>query len=301
MNQEIFSTLNELASRGTSFAIATVIETEGSSSAQTGSKALIDSKAKVILGWVGGGCVENVVRQEAMESITDGKTRIVTVDLTDEILGVGMPCGGKMRVFIEPVLPPPRLVIAGRGRIAETVAQFAHRAGFSVTVADPGATLEDFPTADRLAKVGFSSSEIDIGPETYVVVATQHKGDHLSLKRAIECGAAYIGLVASKTRAQLVFDYLAEIGISRNRVDQAKVRAPAGIDIGAKTPEEVALSIVSEMVQVRRGGSGRSMQDAKGIRLNNETGSDRQTGRGPDASTSANGSKNSSAWHPSFP
>jgi xanthine dehydrogenase accessory factor len=275
MNQEIFLTLNELHSRGAPFAMATVIEIEGSSSAQPGSKALIDSNAKVLLGWVGGGCVENAVRQEAMESLADGKTRIVIVDLTDEVLGVGMPCGGKMKVFIEPVLPPPRLVIVGQGRIAETVAHFAHTVGFSVTVADPGVTREAFPSADRLVNRGFNSAEIEIGPETYVVVATQHKGDHLSMKKAIENGAAYIGLVASKTRAQLVFDYLADIGIDRNRVTQANVRAPAGLDVGAKTPEEVALSIVSEMVLVRRGGSGRSMQEVKGIQLRNRPASDR--------------------------
>jgi xanthine dehydrogenase accessory factor len=267
MYQEIYSTLNELRSRGAPFAIATVVEVEGSGSAKPGSKALIDSNARVLLGWVGGGCVENVVRHEAMESIRDGKTRIVTVDLMDEILGVGMPCGGVMKVYIEPVLPPPELVIVGHGRIAEAVAHFGHVAGFSVTVADPGATHEAFPSAERLVSAGFNSSEIDIEPETYVVVATQHKGDHLSIKKAIESGAAYIGLVASKTRAQLVFDYLAGLGIDRVRLTQSNVHAPAGLDIGAQTPEEIALSIMSEIVLVRRGGSGRPMLEAKGIQL----------------------------------
>jgi xanthine dehydrogenase accessory factor len=265
MYQEIFSTLNELSSRGVPFAIATVIEIEGSGSAKPGSKALIDSNARVIMGWVGGGCVENMVRQEAMESIRDGRTRIVTVDLTDEVFGVGMPCGGMMKVYIEPVLPPPQLMIAGHGRIAETLAQLGRMAGFSVTVADPGATREAFPTADRLVRAGFSSAEIKIGPDTYVVVATQHKGDHLSIKKAIEGSAVYIALVASRTRAQLVFDYLATAGIDTKRLAQGNVRAPAGLDIGAETPEEIALSIISEIVSVRRCGSGRSMLEVKGI------------------------------------
>src|SRR6516162_11018856 len=138
MYQEIFSTLNELRSRGAPFAIATVVEIEGSSSAKPGSKAIIDADARVILGWVGGGCVENVVRQEAMESIRDGRPRIVSVDLTDEVFGVGMPCGGTMKVYIDPILPPPQVVIVGHGRIAETLALLGQIAGFSVTVADSG-------------------------------------------------------------------------------------------------------------------------------------------------------------------
>jgi xanthine dehydrogenase accessory factor len=98
-------------------------------------------------------------------------------------------------------------------------------------------------------------------------VATQHKADHLSIKKAIEAGAAYIALVASRTRAQLVFDYLAAAGIDEGRLAQANVRAPAGLDIGAETPEEIALSIMSEIVLVRRGGSGRTMLEAKEIQL----------------------------------
>ena len=278
MDREIFSTLNELSSRGAPFAIATVIEIEGSSSAKPGSKALIDAAARVILGWVGGGCVENVVRQEAMESIREGRPRIVSVDLTDEVFGVGMPCGGMMKVYIDPILPPPQLVIAGHGRIAETLALFGKIAGFSVTIADPGATSEAFPTGSRIVSAGFNSGEINVGPDTYVVVATQHKADHLSIKKAIEGGAAYIALVASRTRAQLVFDYLAAAGIDESRLAQANVRAPAGLDIGAETPEEIALSIMSEIVLVRHGGSGRTMLEAKGIQLRRDSETDPQSG-----------------------
>src|SRR5260370_39786221 len=150
MDQKIFATLKELSWRGEPFAIAIVIETVGSGSAVPGSKAIIDSNVRVVVGWVGGGCVENLVRQEAMESIKVGKTRIIDVDLNDELFGVGMPCGGRMKVYIEPVLPEPVLVIAGHGRIAETLARLGHLGGFSVTVADPGATREAFPTATRV-------------------------------------------------------------------------------------------------------------------------------------------------------
>src|SRR5262249_26186439 len=128
----------------------------------------------------------------------------------------------------------------------------------------------------RLVNAGFHSAEVDVGTHTYVVVATQHKGDHLSIKKAVEGGAAYIALIASKTRAQLVFDYLAAAGIDESKLAQARVRAPAGLDIGAQTPEEIALSVMSAIVLVRRGGSGRTMLEAKGILRRETPGSDRQ-------------------------
>jgi xanthine dehydrogenase accessory factor len=196
--QDFFLTLNDLSSRGAPFAIATVIEVEGSGSAKVGSKALIDANAKLISGWVGGGCIENTVRQEAVESIKEGRPRIISLDLRDEVFGIGMPCGGIMKVYIDPVLPPPQLVIAGHGRIAETLVRFAEIAGFYVIVVDPGATLEAFPTANRLVNTGFNSAEISVGPNSYVVVAAQHKGDHLSIRKAIDGASAYIALVLVK-------------------------------------------------------------------------------------------------------
>ena len=285
MDQEIFATLKELSSRGEPFVIATVIETVGSGSAVPGSKAIIDSNARVVAGWVGGGCVENLVRQEAMESIKEGKTRIIDVDLNDELFGVGMPCGGRMKVYLEPVLPEPVLVIAGHGRIAETLARLGHLVGFSVTVADPGATREAFPTATQVIPSGLGFSEIEIGPNSYVVVATQHKGDHLSIKKAIEGGAAYVALVASQTRSQLVFDYLAAAGVPHTALLQRNVRAPAGLDIAAQTPEEIALSIMSEIVAVRRGGSGRPMTEAEGIELPFEQTDFAKSSLNPDSAT----------------
>src|ERR1700737_5201018 len=150
MTAELFGTAQELKSRGEPFAIATVIDIQGSGSAKPGSKVIINSHGRVVLGWVGGGCAESTVCQAALESMSDGKVRVITLDLTDEIFGVGMPCGGSMKVYIEPVLPKPELVIAGHGRIAETVAQLGHLLGFTVTVVDPAATAESFPGADRL-------------------------------------------------------------------------------------------------------------------------------------------------------
>jgi xanthine dehydrogenase accessory factor len=262
MPAELFETAQELKSRGEPFAIATVIGIQGSGSAKPGSKALVDSSGRVMLGWVGGGCAESTVCQEALESIRDGKVRVITLDLTDEVFGVGMPCGGMMQVYIEPVLPKPDLVIAGHGQIAEALAQMGHLSGFSVTVADPAATPEAFPTANHLFTSGFSSSEVQIRPNSYVVVATHHKGDHFAIKKAIDAQASYVALIASRTRSQLVFEYLEAAGVAAEELAKGKVRAPAGLDIGAQTPQEIALSIISEVVAVRRGGSGRPMMEA---------------------------------------
>jgi xanthine dehydrogenase accessory factor len=266
MTAELFGTAQELKSRGEPFAIATVIDIQGSGSAKPGSKVIIDSRGRVVLGWVGGGCAESTVCQAALESMSDGKVRVITLDLTDEVFGVGMPCGGTMQVYIEPTLPKPDLVIAGHGQIAETLAQMAHLLGFSVTVADPAATPEAFPAADNLFTAGLSSSEVQIKPNAYVVVATHHKGDHFSIKKAIDSQASYVALVASRTRSQLVFEYLEAVGVPREVIANGRVRAPAGLDIGAQTPEEIALSIISEVVAVRRGGSGRPMAEAAASR-----------------------------------
>ncbi|HEY6331202.1 MAG TPA: XdhC family protein [Blastocatellia bacterium] len=270
MNTDYFTMLVEMNDKREPFAVATVIETEGSASAKPGSKAIIDFRGITVFGWVGGGCAESAVCQSALEGFKDGQTRILTIDLNDEVLGAGMPCGGMMKVFVEPVLPKPELVIIGHGRIAQAVAEIGRTVGFYITVSDPAATPEAFRTADRIDTNGPGYDSLKFGPSSYVVIATQHKGDHLSMRQAAEGGAAYIALIASKKRAALVLDYLLAIGVPREILDPAHIRTPAGLDIGASTPEEIALSIVSEMVAVRRGGSGHPMMEVKAVSLSDE-------------------------------
>src|SRR5262249_47236472 len=183
---------------------------------------------------------------------------VVTLDMTDEVLGVGMPCGGKMEVYIEPVVPKPDLLIAGHGRIAETLASLAHLLGFRVIVNDPGADRSSFPQADRVIAEDFDLTQSSVGPNTYVVIATQHKNDHLWLKKALDEEAAYVALIASQHRAKLVLDYLAVEGVPAARL--ARISAPAGLDLGAATPDEIALSILSQIVAFRRGGTGRPLK-----------------------------------------
>jgi xanthine dehydrogenase accessory factor len=253
MLSDLYKKAAELAAQGEPFAIATVVRVEGSSSARRGSKAIIDSQGRLILGWVGGGCAESAVKSEALKSIETERPQLITLDMRDEELGVGMPCGGKMEVFIEPVLPEPELLIVGHGRIAETLSTLGHLMGFAVTVNDPAADRSSFPNASRIVTEDFDLTETPIGPKSFVVIATQHKRDHLWLQKALEGNAAYVALIASRHRAKLVLDYLAVSGTAAEKL--ASVQSPAGLNLGAATPEEIALSIMSQIVALRRGGS----------------------------------------------
>src|SRR5499427_10321411 len=197
MYPELYSKMAEMTAAGQSFAFATVVRVSGSSSAKQGSKAIIDSQGKIAGGWIGGGCAESAVRSEALQCIQQQRSRLITLDMTDELLGVGMPCGGKMDVYIEPVLPQPELLVVGHGRIAETLSALGHVMGFDITVNDPGADPASFPNASRLLTEDFDLTETPIGPKTFVVIATQHKRDHLWLQKALEGNAAYVALVAS--------------------------------------------------------------------------------------------------------
>lgn len=250
----------QLSGEGKSFAVATVVRVEGSSSAKRGSKAIIDDQGKILTGWVGGGCAESTVKTEALKCIQNEKSELITLDMTDELLGVGMPCGGKMDVYIEPVLPRPELLIVGHGRIAEVLAAVAHLMNFSVAVNDPAADRATFPDVNRLVNEDFDLSQTPIGPKTFVVIATLHKQDHLWLQKALQGNAAYVALIASRHRSKLVLDYLLATGVAPDKVE--KVYAPAGLNLGAATPEEIALSVVSQMVALRRGGDTQSLKDS---------------------------------------
>ncbi|HEX5234382.1 MAG TPA: XdhC family protein [Silvibacterium sp.] len=264
MASELYSRTADLVARKEPFAIASVVRVEGSSSARPGSRALIDSHGKLLLGWIGGGCAESAVRSEALKCIESGNPRIITVDMSDEYLGVGMPCGGTMEIFIEPVLPPPELLIVGHGRIAESLATLGDLMGFSIIINDPAADRASFPQAEKIVTEDFDLTQTPIGPKTFVVIATQHKRDHLWLQKALQGDAVYVALIASRHRAALVLDYLRAASVPEEKI--AAVYAPAGLHLGAATPEEIALSVVSQMVAVRRGGSALNQHETTGSR-----------------------------------
>lgn len=263
MSHDLYRRAGELAAQRQPFALATVVRVEGSSSAKRGAKALIDAKGNIVTGWVGGGCAESAVRSEAVKCIRSEQPALITLDMQDEVLGVGMPCGGMMDVYIEPVVPQPELVIAGHGRIAETLAELGHMMNFSVTVHDPSAERSKFPNAQRIINQDFDVKEVSFGPRTFVVIATLHKNDHLWLQRALEGDAAYVALVASAHRSRLVLDYLLAEGVSPEKVES--VWAPAGLDLGAASPEEIALSIMGQIVALTRGGNARPLKQNKDV------------------------------------
>jgi xanthine dehydrogenase accessory factor len=259
MAREIFDVIQELRAEGRPFAVATVVETLGSVSAKTASKAVVDEEGRVVAGWVGGGCAESAACHQALECMATGQTAILEIDLDDEVLGAGMPCGGHMRVYVEPVLPRPSLWIMGHGRVAECLCAMGDMLGLEVVVNDPQVDRERYPAASRLITDDPEYQALIPVKGDFVVIATQHKGDHESMKRALASEAGYIALIASRKRSRLILDYLHREGLEEEALD--RVMAPAGLDLGARTPEEIALCVMSEVVLVRRGGTGMRMRD----------------------------------------
>ncbi|MFA9459943.1 XdhC family protein [Thiohalorhabdus sp. Cl-TMA] len=257
MKQDILDVQRALRDSRRPYAVATVVETEGSVSAKTGSKAVIDESGRVVAGWVGGGCAESNTSEQALRCLESGETAVLDIDMNDEVLGAGMPCGGSMRVYVEPVPPAPTLWLVGHGRVAETLSRMAALAGLRVVVNDPQADAERYPDADRLITDDIDYEALQPTADDYVVIATQHKGDHDSMRRALAAGAGYIALIASRKRSNLVLDFLREQGFGE--ADLGRVYAPAGLDLGARTPEEIAVCVLSEIVLRRRGGTGRPM------------------------------------------
>ena len=259
MAGEILDVLVELRAGGRPHAVATVVETAGSVSAKTGAKAVIDQHGRVVAGWVGGGCAESATCEAALQCLRTGETTILDIDLDDEILGAGMPCGGSMRIYVEPILPRARLWIMGHGRVAECLCQLGDLMGLKVIVDDPLLEPQKYPAAERLITDDIDYQQLQPLADDYVVIATQHKGDHESLQQALSSPAGYIALIASRKRSRLVRDYLREAGVGTTQLD--RVMAPAGLDLGARTPEEIALCVISEIVLTRRGGTGLRMRD----------------------------------------
>ena len=260
MAKEIIDVVMEMRAKRAPFAVATVVETEGSSSAKTGAKAVIDQDGRVVAGWVGGGCAESTTCHAALACMKSGQTSVIDIDLNDEVLGAGMPCGGSMRVYVEPIFPKPTLWIMGHGRVAECLCQLGDLMGLTVVVNDPMVDRGRYPAAAQLITDDMNYSQLTPMAEDFVVIATQHKGDHQSMKQALSSPAGYIALIASRKRSRLVLDYLRQEGF--DEAAMARVMAPAGIDIGARTPEEIALSVMTEIIMKRRAGSGAHMRDS---------------------------------------
>lgn len=247
MNREFLNLLGYLSAQRSSYCLATVIEVIGSSSAPLGSQAAFSEDGKLLLGWVGGGCAQSMVAHAAIESLAERRPSIVEIDLTDEIFGAGMPCGGHMRVFVQPCHPNPVLWILGSGALVEYLCLLASDLEFDVIVIDRNADIEKYPRAMRVIDDDDRYQQLLPGPNDLVVIATHHKGDLLALHQLIPSDVDYIGLVASNKRAGLILNRLRSEGITEDRL--ARIRAPAGIMIESQTPREIAVSIVAELIR----------------------------------------------------
>jgi xanthine dehydrogenase accessory factor len=265
--REFAQALDARLRAGENVAVATVVRIEGSASAKPGAKSIIDAQGRTVFGWIGGGCAESTVRDVAREVMAERGSRLIRLDLDDEVLGVGMPCGGYMEIYIEAMMQAPKLLVLGHGTIAETLVRFGHALGFHTTVNDALATPESFPQADVRVTEDPDYAKAECDAQTYVVIATQHKSDYEALQRVLRQSPAYVGLVASRKRSALVLERLHEDGMAVELL--RRVAAPAGLDVGAETPQEIALSIFAEIVQRWRGAktSGRPLMEVKGVQI----------------------------------
>jgi xanthine dehydrogenase accessory factor len=239
--------------------MATVVAVRRPTSARPGAHGIVHPDGS-IEGWVGGSCAQPIVVREALRSLGDGQPRLLRISREapsdsrrgDGVIEVMMTChsGGTLEIYVEPQYPAPLLWVAGTTPIAGALAELGAAAGFAVTVLDPIAEPDAFPAADRVV-ASADLGGLDPGATPYVVVATQGQWDEEALASVLRRDVAYVGLVASPTRSAVVREYLAGEGVSAELV--AALRAPAGLDLGAETPAEVALSILAELVQVRHG------------------------------------------------
>jgi xanthine dehydrogenase accessory factor len=245
---------DELLAKGEPFAVALVVRHEAPISGKPGNKAIIQSDGK-LWGWIGGGCAQPVVVKEALKAMADGQPRLVRISASSSpelgIVDYTMTChsGGTLDIFIEPVLPKPRVLILGRSPVAQTFCKLGKTIGYAVSVAAPDADRETFPDAD-LVQTNFDLTPLQIKPQTFIVVSTQGESDEEALEAALQTESSHVAFVASKIKAGKVLDYLKDRGIAADRL--AQLRSPAGLDIHASSPEEIAVSILAEIIQIRK-------------------------------------------------
>ena len=258
--RSVFVRAAELEAAGRPFVVATVVAVRRPTSARPGASGLVHPDG-TIEGWVGGSCAQPVVVREALRSLADGQPRLLRLSKDapaegrrgDGIVELVMTChsGGTLEIYVEPHLPAPLLWIAGTTPIAGALATLGAASGWRVTVFDPVADPDAFADVERVI-VGTDLKNQDPGATPAIVIATQGIWDEEATALALSREAAYVGLVASPTRAAVVREWLnEETMLGPERI--AALRAPAGMDLGAETAEEVAISILAELVQVRRG------------------------------------------------
>jgi len=257
---EIFAKLTGLLREGKKAILCTIIEKEGSGPRDVGAKMLIDPEGKTI-GTIGGGDMERKLVEEALLTLKGGHPRMVTFALgikpEEDAIAVDSKCGGRVKIFMDIVKPDPRLIVIGSGHIAKPLAEFAHRTGFEVIVVDDAetATRERFPMAKEIHAGPFEEElrRVDVKPSDFVAVVHGETDYELSALRVmLRRRPVYIGLLGSRNKAAGHKKQLIDEGFSREEVEA--IHAPIGLDIGAETPEEIAVSILAEIIKVQRLG-----------------------------------------------
>jgi xanthine dehydrogenase accessory factor len=258
MDGDVFEEVQRLRHQGRKGALATIVQVRGSIPSFQSAKMLVRDDGSII-GSVGGGCVEAEVWTAAQEVIREEKSRVMSFDLTDDSMAdSGLICGGRLEIFIEPVIPTPKILIFGAGHISTHVSKVASIAGFQTTIIDNRpvyANADRFPEAESIISDSFERAFEEITPNenTYVVIVTRgHQEDENVLRWALRTNARYIGMIGSKRKIRTIAQNLESEGVSRERLE--RVFMPIGLEIGAVLPEEIAVAIVAELIHHRRSG-----------------------------------------------
>jgi xanthine dehydrogenase accessory factor len=270
---DILETISSRKALGEPFALATVVRTVAATAAKAGAKAVILPDGNMSEGWIGGGCARAAVLKAAREALADGKARLVSVQPLDALQDQGVAAGeeragvrfvknmcpsqGTMDIFIEPVLPRPQIVICGASPVAVAIADFGRRTGFDITVCAPAADQAAFSEVER--RIEGYALPVTEASSRFVVVSTQGRGDEAALMAALAVDADYVAFVGSRKKAEALKAKFAAGGIAPERL--ARLKAPAGLDLGAITPEEIAVSIVAEIVAERRSKRLRELEE----------------------------------------
>jgi xanthine dehydrogenase accessory factor len=262
----IFHALSELETTLQAAALCTVVKTSGSTPRHSTSKMLVYQDGE-ILGTVGGGELENRVRNEALASLQDGQPRLLSYNMADPSHGDVGVCGGQVEVFVEPILPPPVVVVLGGGHVGKAVAHLSKWLGYHVIVSDDRAefcTPEANPDADEFYNVPMAELplQMKITQQTTLILTTRGNNiDVAGLPALLESKAGYIGVIGSRKRWSKTVKSLNESGVSDEQLKA--VHSPIGLGIGAETPEEIAVSIMAEVLMFRTSASGKQMKEPR--------------------------------------
>jgi xanthine dehydrogenase accessory factor len=257
MNREVFAAVADALDRGEPAALVTIVSTTGSTPQRIGAKMLVFADGRMI-GTIGGGCYENDAFWKAREAITDRKPRLVHYELSDDFAQeTGLICGGQMDVYIEPIEPSPELYVIGAGHVGFHLARLAHDVGFRVHVIDDRekfANAERFPNAVEIVVDDIPSfiARATVPAHAYAVIVTRgHTNDLEALRALAPRELRYLGLIGSRAKVARIYDALVADQTPANLL--TRVHAPIGLDIGAVTPQEIAVSILAELIAVKHG------------------------------------------------